>query len=213
LLILITNKPLKNFVKFRESHGLGKLPPAFNIWKAENHYLLPSLPETDFPCYISPNVTACGPLLLPAPPVAETDPELETWLRKGPTVLINLGSHIRMDDAMAREFSAALKVLLDSRPEIQILWKLKRKGGVRMGSKPISSANGSIGADVTDDSLKDISKEIKDGRVRCEEWLSVDPLAVLESGHVVCQVHHGGSNSFHEALRYVHFTRISILKT
>lgn len=50
------------------------------------------------------------------------------------------------------------------------------------------------------DSLGSISAEIVNGRVRVVEWLSVDPSAILEAGLVVCSVHHGGSNSFHEAL-------------
>jgi hypothetical protein len=103
-----------------------------------------------------------------------------------------------MDDSMAREFAGGLKVLLDSRPDVQVLWKLKKSGGV--GIRP-KDKSGLDGVDVTTDSLESIEKEIAVGRVRVEEWLSVDPVAVLQSGHVVCSVHHGGSNSFHEALR------------
>lgn len=128
----------------------------------------------------------------------DTDPELLAWLEQGPTVLINLGSHIRMDDTMAREFAGALKILLDSKPDVQVLWKLKRSGG--LGIRPNSKSE-SDGGNVTADSLEEIETEITTGRVRVEEWLSVDPVAVLQSGHVTCSVHHGGSNSFHEALR------------
>jgi hypothetical protein len=112
--------------------------------------------------------------------------------------LINLGSHIRMDDAMAREFAVGLKVLLDSRQDLQVLWKLKKVGGLGIRSKDKSESDN---GDVTAHSLKAIENEVATGRVRVEEWLSVDPLAVLQSGHVACSVHHGGSNSFHEALR------------
>lgn len=185
-------------MSFRVSQKLPRLPPPFNIWQPKNHYLVPSIPQTDFPCYIAPNVTGCGPILLPEPPISESDPKLLAWLEQGPTVLINLGSHIRMDDAMAREFAGGLKVLLDSRPDVQVLWKLKKSGG--LGIRP-SGKSESDGGNVTADSLKAIEKEIVDGRVKVEEWLSVDPVAVLQSGHVACSVHHGGSNSFHESLR------------
>lgn len=191
-------------MEFRKSQNLASLPPAFNIWKKENHYLLPSIPETDFPFKITSNVTPCGPLLLPFQPVAERDPELEAWLRQGPTVLINLGSHITMDGAMAREFSAALKVLLDSQPKVQILWKLKKSGRLTLQSARMfkeQSTSGNEADRVTAASLEAISAEIASGRVRVEEWLSVDPVAVLRSGHVICAVHHGGSNSYHETLR------------
>ena len=189
---------VKALMKFRLAHNLPRLPPPFNVWQPNNHYLVPAIPETDFPCYIAPNVTGCGPIILPEPPISESDPKLLSWLEQGPTVLINLGSHIRMDDEMAREFAGGLKVLLDSRQDLQILWKLKKVGGLGIRSKDNSeSGNG----DVTDHSLKAIENEVATGRVRVEEWLSVDPVAVLQSGHVACSVHHGGSNSFHEALR------------
>lgn len=203
LTILLTNAKIKELVAFRKSENLADLPPAFNIWKKEYHYLLPSIPETDFPCNLMPNVTPCGPLLLPFQPVAEGDPELEIWLRQGPTVLINLGSHITMDDAMAREFSAALKALLDIQPKVQVLWKLKKSGRLTLQTarefKEKSAAEREADR-VTAASLEAISSEIESGRVKVEEWLSVDPLAVLRSGHVVCAVHHGGSNSYHETL-------------
>lgn len=196
--ILITHPKIKELIAFRRSQNLPKLPPPFNIWQPENHYLVPSIPETDFPCYIASNVTSCGPILLPEPRIEDSDPKLLAWLKQGPTVLINLGSHIRMDDSMAQEFAAALRVLLNSRPDVQVLWKLKRKGGIDIRSSGKLDLGSGV---VTADSLKAIEREIKSGRVRVEEWLSVDPVAVLQSGCVVCSVHHGGSNSFHEALR------------
>jgi hypothetical protein len=205
-LILLTNPKLKELLAFRKSKNLSPLPPAFNIWNGENHYILPVTPETDFPCELKPNVTACGPLLLPFQSVGDGDAKLEAWLSQAPTVLINLGSLIKMDDAMAREFAAALKVLLDSQPKLQILWKIKKSGGISLQSAKKFKEKSSLNKDddpdkVTEASLETINAEIASGRVKVEEWLSVDPLAVLRSGHVVCAVHHGGSNSFHEALR------------
>ena len=105
-----------------------------------------------------------------------------------------------MDAAASSEFAAALKVFLDNRPDMQVLWKLKRSGGLAM--RPRRSGESDLDAcDAKADGLKAIEKEIETGRVRIEEWLSVDPVAVLQSGHIACSVHHGGSNSFHEALR------------
>jgi len=108
---------------------------------------------------------------------------------------------------MAREFAAGLKVLLDSRPDIQILWKLKTSGGLALQDNKTANSKTDSGFHseaFEKGSLDAISTELAAGRVKVQEWLSVDPLAVLQSGHVVCSVHHGGSNSFHEALRYSH---------
>lgn len=193
---------VRTLIRYRKANGLPSLPPIFTIWKEDNHYLLPSIPETDYPCYVPSNVTPCGPILLPTSPVLNQDPGLYKWLAQGPTILINLGSHIRLDDAVAREVSAGLKVLLDKKPDIQVLWKLKTSGSVIISSRSKSGHEISkTGLD--NESLKAIASEILSGRIRIVEWLSVDPLAILETGHVVCAVHHGGSNSFHEALRYV----------
>ncbi|KAH6679088.1 hypothetical protein B0J14DRAFT_290540 [Halenospora varia] len=50
------------------------------------------------------------------------------------------------------------------------------------------------------DPLTPIEVEMSADKVRVLEWISVDPLTILNTGHIVCSVHHGGSNSFHEAL-------------
>ena len=41
---------------------------------------------------IPPNVTCAGPMVLSTAPAAEQDAELAVWLKKAPTVMINLGS-------------------------------------------------------------------------------------------------------------------------
>lgn len=132
-------------------------------------------------------------MLLPTLPIAESHPELASWLAQRSTILVNLGSHILFDEAFATEFATGLRVLLDRRPDIQVLWKLKTQGGTkeRLYSK--------------DGGFQIIAKELADGRVRIEEWLPAQPIAILHSGSVICMVHHGGSNSYHEAIRYARF--------
>jgi hypothetical protein len=204
---------MKELMEFRKSQNLPPIPPVFDSWQKENHYLVPSIPETDFPCRVKSNVYPCGPILLPVTPVTEADPGLEKWLSANSTVLINLGSHIRLDNDMIKEFSVGLKVLLDRRPKIQMLWKLKTSGGMPLPAiKPkekrqnVAVTESNKGEDFgafDPTSLDALASEIESGRVKVMEWMSVDPLAVLQTGHVVCSVHHGGSNSFHEALRYL----------
>ncbi|TVY20796.1 Glycosyltransferase sdnJ [Lachnellula arida] len=201
--LLVTSPIIRALISWRKAQNLSALPSAFNVWREENHYLVPSIPETDFPCHLESNVTGCGPILLPFPSVEKVDPELQAWLMRGPTVLINLGSHVRMDGPMARQFSTSLKYLLDKRPDIQVLWKLKTTLAPAFNSGPNSKSNPDVvfrGIGLEEGPLDALSNEIATGRVKVLEWLSVDPLAVLQSGHVVCSVNHGGSNSFHEAL-------------
>jgi hypothetical protein len=202
ILLLVTSSRIKKLRSDRKAQNLPELPPGFKIWEPEKHYILPSAPESEYPCRVPSNVTPCGPILLLVAPVAEIDPELHSWLERGPTVLINLGSLVRMDEAMTREFAAGLKVVLGKRPEVQVLWKIKKSGGYGILSQGKAKSK-SQQAHYVQDPLYELSKDIASGRVRILDWLSVDPLALLQSGHIVCSVHHGGSNSFHEALRYV----------
>jgi hypothetical protein len=103
---------------------------------------------------------------------------------------------------MAREFASGLKIVLDSKPDLQILWKLKTSGGLTLPSR-VEPGSGFRGEGIKKESLDAIVEEISSDRVKIMEWMSIDPLAVLQTGHIVCSVHHGGSNSFHEALRYM----------
>ncbi|CAD0090640.1 unnamed protein product [Aureobasidium mustum] len=145
------------------------------------HILLPSTPAIDYDFFVPPHVTPCGPIIQPHVPLVETDPMLHAWLHLGPTVLINFGSHIVVDRCLATEFALGIKTLLDRRPDVQILWKLKTN--VNLG-----------------DALSVIAHEIKEKRVWIEPWLPAQPIAILTAGNVVCMVHHGGSNSYHEAI-------------
>lgn len=44
--------------------------------------------------YVPPNVTLAGPIVVSAAPAEEQDPELVEWLKKAPTLLVNLGSSV-----------------------------------------------------------------------------------------------------------------------
>jgi hypothetical protein len=91
----------------------------------------PSAPEIDLPLVVPSYVTGYGPILRPCHPLSKRHPELDTWLKQAPTILVNLGSHIPFDEAFAREFATGLRVLLDRRPDVQILCKLKTQGGTK----------------------------------------------------------------------------------
>jgi hypothetical protein len=201
ILTLVASSKIKKMLSIRKAHGLSELPSSFQLWQPENHYLVPSAPESEYPCSVPSNVTPCGPILLPTASVGEADPELNSWLQRGPTILINLGSMLRMDEAMTREFAEGLKIVLDQRPEVQVIWKIRKSGGLPILS-PGKRETGSQQKHTTTDPLDVLSEDIQTGRVKVLNWISVEPLALLQSGRIVCSVHHGGSNSFHEALRY-----------
>lgn len=175
------NDRLLQLSRYRQACGLpDKIPCMFEGF-GDAHILLPSTPAIDYDFFVPPHVTACGPIIQPYEPLARTDPKLHAWLQQGPTVLINLGSHVVADQHLAAEFAWGIKTLLDRRPDIQILWKLKTK-------------------DDLGDALHAIASEIEANRVWVEPWLPAQPIAILTAGNVVCMVHHGGSNSYHEAI-------------
>ena len=150
------------------------------------------IPEIEFHLpNIPSNITSCGPFVLPvSSTVEETDPDLAQWLSasKGRTVLINLGTHAVSDPGMAENIakgiSAAMQHERDQGRGLQVLWKLKLDAGM----------------DNTDTVLRrELGNEMEQGRVRVVDWLTVDPLALLKEGSVMCSVHHGGANSFFES--------------
>jgi hypothetical protein len=171
----------------RKENGVpGKLPST-EPYKPDRLHLCPALPEIDFPMpNIPDNVVGCGPIVLPAPPVSESDPDLASWLEKGAsTVLIYLGSHIVSNPNAAMEIAKGLRLVLDRFPETQFLWKLK------------------FNWTEADEFYQILAPEIKSGQVRIPNWLVADPVSILDSGKIICSVNHGGANSFYEVCRFV----------
>ncbi|KAJ5362845.1 hypothetical protein N7541_003689 [Penicillium brevicompactum] len=184
ILSLVTSRRLKDVSEARNAHGIpGRYPPATTSVPS----IITSLPETDLPCKISANITCCGPILRPCKPIEEQDSGLALWLAQRPTVLVNLGSGLIWDTQRTIQFAEGIRVLLQRRQWIQVLWKLQS-----------SSVMGSVECD--DDALSGIRENIDSGQVKIMDWLP-DPISILQSGNILCMVHHGGSNSFHEAIQ------------
>lgn len=155
-----------------------------NVLTAFRHdipWISPSVPETEFPLIVPDNVHCVGPVFLDQGDVQGRDPELASWLKQRPTVLINLGSHVDYSESDSIEMIGALKRVLDQ-TDVQVLWKFNKRS-------PFS-----------DDFLKPVAEHIKSGRFRLEKWIKVDIAAVLRSGDIALFVHHGGANSFYEGL-------------
>lgn len=182
--------------QYRKARGLIDVIPLFKPYEREKQYICPSSPETEFPMIIPDNVTLCGPILLPSAPVSETDAELLSWLKRKPIVLISMETLVIMDSSLNQEIASRLRVFLSRHPDVQILWKIQK----RYSYEEVNYQN--LGA--PDEILHGLlAAELVSGRVRIVNWLKADPVSILESGHVVCTVHHGGSNTYHEAIRYI----------
>ncbi|PTU19418.1 hypothetical protein P175DRAFT_0558981 [Aspergillus ochraceoroseus IBT 24754] len=181
---------LKELNDTRHSHGLKGAYPTLMGTSEDNTTprLIPSRPEIDFPSFVPKNFTLCGPILLPHRHIGRENPGLAQWLSQRPTVLINMGSIVSFSVDQTQEVAAGLRILLDAKPDLQVLWKLKRDNTDKVG-------------DFLDSIFDEIREPMINGRVRIEEWLSVEPSCILQSGYVSCMVHHGGANSYHEAVR------------
>ena len=192
---LKTSPQVKEVEKHRKAKGLlGSIPDMVIKPNDRNvlAVLLPSQPEYEYPCFVPPEFTLCGPIVRPCAPIANEHPELARWIAQHPTVLVNLGSIAQFSPAMEREFAKALRLVLEVRGEAQVLWKLPR---------PTSSTSSS--GVITDPlALELLSYYMAEGRLRTVTWLPVEPICLLQSGHIQCVLHHGGANAYHEAIRY-----------
>jgi hypothetical protein len=161
-------------------------------------YIVANLPEVEFPLTkIPPHIIPCGPIIRPALSVTDVDQDLADWLAGGPTVYINLGTHAKTTEATAVEIARSIHFLLEKanrhidEPDsklplsrLRVLWKLTRK--------PPDYDNTAI--------RQAIGQQIDADRVRIVPWLAPEPSALLEEHTVICAVHHGGANSFLEAV-------------
>ncbi|TEA20489.1 Glycosyltransferase sdnJ [Colletotrichum sidae] len=171
--------------KFLAEHGVKDPINFFNIYQPGSAFISQDTPGASVPIeYTPPNVTATGPIAISVATAEEQDPELAAWLARAPTVLINLGSFLEFDGARAGQMAAALKVVLE-KTGIQVLWKML---------DPVFHER-------KDEDWKPFLQDFIDSdRVRVSSWLTVDPAALLETGHMVASVHHGGANCYHEAV-------------
>jgi hypothetical protein len=193
----LTSSHFKPIKEARQKEGMMHKFPGFLSYNEKVTYILPTTPESDFPSPVPPNIICCGPIVLPSAPLSIVDPELETWLRGRPTVLLSLGSFLRTSEKHAQELASGIKMLLDRNLTIQVLWKLK--------------TDESLYETVNLAATKILSEHIESGRVRTHRWLKAAPSEIVRSGYVVCSAHHGGSSSYFEALRYlvIHFPVLS----
>jgi hypothetical protein len=198
-----TNKRMAETAKYVQDTMGTTAMTVINCFKPPTKHvrvMVSNRPEIELPLDMNPQLhslrlTSCGPILLNSPPVGEQDPETLAWLSRGPTVLVCLGSLFYYPQSAVKEMALALHMMIShadaasgAEQRLQVLWKLPTlKGQLN------SSALYSVAYDI-------LQHEIEGDRVRLVDWLKADPQSILQSGHVVLSVNHGGSSSFHEAL-------------
>ncbi|RLL97770.1 hypothetical protein CFD26_101966 [Aspergillus turcosus] len=175
--------------EWRIRHKIHGRFPFADAWRPDRFHLSPALKELDWPMEVPDNILPCGPILLPTASVEKQDPELASWLRKAPTVLINLGTLYAPDPKVAENIARGLKMFLTSwkGDKVQILWKLPKH--------PHDED------DVYAQSIKPLQAEVEADSARIQPWFEVEPMAMLQTGQIVCSVHHGGANSWYEAIQ------------
>jgi hypothetical protein len=171
--------PVKKLDQARHQRGIpGHLSTIslFDDIRPDLIFLVQSIPESDFPMVVPPNLLGCGPILPLFRPLAEPHPELAEWLNKGPTIVINMGSHVTHAAQQAAEIMEVVVACMQRQVDLQVLWKLQSDvvPAVPVALQP---------------------------RLRVMSWLPSTPAAILTASTSVCAyVYHGGSNSFHEAV-------------
>ncbi|KAJ0331454.1 hypothetical protein COL922a_011919 [Colletotrichum nupharicola] len=150
------------------------------------------VPDIDFPFEVLPKfITPCGPITRAAPAISDTtqDPEMASWLSRGPTVYMNLGTHHFFDVPLAKEVALAFRRLFDlakcSQPlgqgNLQVLWKMPRKTSDGDDTDPSSTEF--LGPWKEIKSI--LSPEMDNDQIRILDWIIAEPKSVLESGNVV----------------------------
>ncbi|KAF5367769.1 hypothetical protein D9758_009823 [Tetrapyrgos nigripes] len=180
ILQYVTSSTVKSYNKMRKDvHGLTQAligQPSRDI-----PFIFPAFPETEFPGFVfPPNVLLCGPIVLPSAPVEVCDPETSRWLNRPgmKTVLVNLGSHVLSNIEHIRELGGGLRILLSKFNDVQVLWKVMEDG-----------------------EIQDVLAQVVDPeKIKIVSWLEAEPGAILRHPNVICSVHHGGANSFFEAV-------------
>lgn len=179
---LLTNPRIVAMQKYLKGRGVkNPIQPGFGVPGVPA--IIATFPEANLPLEVVPDTTRfCGPVVADAATVEEQDPELASWLKQGPTMMVNLGSLVQYSQERDSIMVEAIRIVLVSAENSQVLWKFRK-------------------AEKYGDEVFDPVREyISNGRLRVETWLNVDPISLLQTGDIAVSVHHGGAGCFHEAI-------------
>lgn len=171
---------------FLENKGI-KNPAAFGLYPKRTPLLAMTLPEANIPLdFIPPEISLYGPIVLETSPIEDQDGPLARWLKENKgskTILVNLGSLYEYSEDRGKTMAAALAKVLAEVKDARIIWRFRKEG--EWDEKP---------------ALAPLKGFIKNGRAQVLPWLEIDPTSLLMTGYVDLVVHHGGGNSYHEAV-------------
>jgi len=167
--------------KFLEKKGIERPIDFMGLYRPDVPWLTQTLPSAHLPLVTIPrNVTLTGPINLAGlEEKSSAARELLDWIKK-PTVLISLGSGFKYVEYQARVMLEAMQNVLEE-TEVQILWKMDK-------------------LEPFDDHFLKAAMRDSAGRLRIEKWLEVEPPTLLQDGHILAFVHHGGAGSYHDSI-------------
>ncbi|KAL4910006.1 hypothetical protein BDW74DRAFT_46635 [Aspergillus multicolor] len=181
---------VRTLTQWRNQIGIpGDLTTIYANLNKKVPWLMPSIPQSDFPLSVPANVTGCGPIIPPFESAAH-DQAMASWLSQRPTVLFNLGSHMKYKIADAQQVITALSIVLDKFLNTQVLWKCQSSNDETPDKKDSSKPSG----------IEHLVPAALQDRIRVTPWITPSPLSILAHDSTIMYVHHGGSNSFHETL-------------
>lgn len=169
---------------FLKASGIPDPINFFGLHRPDVPWITQTTPAATIPVdFVPQNVSCAGPMVLSAAPASEQDAELVQWIQQKPTVLINLGSAFTYSISQTREMAEGIRLVLESNPDIQIVWKYR------------------LSPNVVDFDWQAVIEPLEaTQRVRATQWLSVDPSSLMETGHIVAHVTHGGAGGYHESI-------------
>jgi hypothetical protein len=166
---------------FLKKKGIKNPIDFMGLYRPDVPWLTQTLPGAHLPMVVMPrNVTLTGPInLAGTEELSSAARKLLEWTKK-PTVLISLGSGFKYVEYQARVMLEAMQRVLKE-TDVQILWKMDK-------------------LESFDDQFLTSALQESAGRLRIEKWLDVEPPTLLQDGHIVAFIHHGGAGSFHDSI-------------
>ncbi|KAK8030465.1 UDP-glucoronosyl and UDP-glucosyl transferase [Apiospora arundinis] len=101
------------------------------------------------------------------------------------SIILRTATAAQQDPELADWFQRAPTLLINLGivlAQTKVLWKFSPNPGLNM------------------DFRAPLEEYVAQGRLRISTWLTIDAIAMFETGQIVASVHHGGANSYHEAL-------------
>lgn len=190
---VLSMSDIKKKQAFLKSQGLSDPINFYNLHRPDVPWFTQTLPGASRPLYKIPqNVSCLGPMSISLGEASEQDLNMVSWLAQKPTILVNFGSGFTWMEPKAAAMASALAHVLEQ-TDLQVLWKFRKDT-----TDPFDNVDRGIEYDNA--FIMPLQPFINSGRVKMFPWLSVDPTALLKTGHIAVSVHHGGAGCYHEAI-------------